>query len=50
MTEIYHPSTEQNTLEDKEDYWQEKLEDAERAVSYAKRMLAQLAIERTEII
>ena len=35
-----------NPPEDKTSYWEQVLEDAERAREYAKRMLAQLAIEK----
>lgn len=47
MTEAYKPDF--SPKEDLETYWQEKLNDAERAVLYAKKMLAQLAIEKAEI-
>lgn len=48
MTERYTPTFD-NSPEDKTSYWEQVLEDAERSVAYAKKMLAQLAIERTEI-
>ena len=45
MTEKYLPTFD-NPPEDKTSYWEQVLEDAERSVAYAKKMLAQLAIEK----
>lgn len=44
--EIHTPNF--NPQEETKAYWEQKLEDAERSVAYAKRMLAQLAIEKAD--
>lgn len=46
MTEVFRPTFD-NPPEDKTSYWEQVLEDAERSVAYAKKMLAQLAIENS---
>lgn len=45
MTERHKPDF--SLQEESKAYWEQKLEDAERAVSYAKRMLGILAVEKT---
>lgn len=46
MTELFNPAF-NNPQEETKAYWEQKLEDAERAVKYAKRMLGILAVEKT---
>lgn len=46
MTEVYHPSQVQEAEEEKITYWEQREQDALRALNYARKMLAQLAIEK----
>lgn len=46
MTEVYHPTPTQEAEEEKVTYWEQREQDALRALNYARRMLAQLAIEK----
>lgn len=47
MTEVYHQSLVQEAEEEKITYWEQREQDALRALNYARRMLAQLAIEKS---